>query len=394
MIQPPQGGDCCDNAFVAKIDPSGSALLYSTKLGGGGNHADAVNAIAVDAAGRAYVVGTTYSVDFPLAGALQTGMGGTGDAFIATLSPSGSTLLFSTLLGGKHFVDDATAIALDSSGHIYVAGVTQSTDFPTVKAMFPNFGAGWQRGWVARISAQAGAPAIRAVTNAASYATGGVAPGELVTLFGSAIGPERLARMEITPDGQHLSAYIGATRVLFDGEAAPLLYASSNQTSAVVPYRVAGKSETRLEVEYDGVKSAAVAVPVFDALPGIFTLDSSGQGQAAVVNEDGSTNSASSPAPPGSVIVFWATGAGQTDPPGQDGWIVERSLPKPRLPVSVTIGGEAAEVLYAAAAPSMVSGVLQVNARVPAGVAAGKAEIRLTVGGRIAAPVTINVGSR
>jgi uncharacterized protein (TIGR03437 family) len=97
------------------------------------------------------------------------------------------------------------------------------------------------------------------------------------------------------------------------------------------------------------------------------------RGAGAILNQDYSLNSPAHPAAPGSVVMIYSTREGQTDAPGVDGQIAGTTLPQPRLPVSVTIGGVTAEVLYAGAAPGLVAGVLQVNARVPEGTPAGAA---------------------
>ena len=114
------------DAFVAKVNSSGG-LLYSTYLGGSG--VDIGNAIAVDASGAAYVAGYTYSTDFPVAGGLQTALGGDCDAFLAKLSPNGAVLLYATYLGGNGS-DTATGVALDPSGNVYLSGWTFSSNFP------------------------------------------------------------------------------------------------------------------------------------------------------------------------------------------------------------------------------------------------------------------------
>ncbi|HUI42810.1 MAG TPA: SBBP repeat-containing protein [Terriglobia bacterium] len=120
------------NAFISKLNPTGSALVYSTYLGGVG--VDQGAAIAVDSGAQAYLAGTTSSADFPTTkGALQTTYGGNGDAFVAVLSVNGSSLSYSTYLGGSG-ADAAHGIALDSSNDAYVAGSTQSSDFPTMGA--------------------------------------------------------------------------------------------------------------------------------------------------------------------------------------------------------------------------------------------------------------------
>jgi uncharacterized protein (TIGR03437 family) len=133
-------------------------------------------------------------------------------------------------------------------------------------------------------------------------------------------------------------------------------------------------------------------VPVAAAAPAIFSANSTGAGQGAILNQDSTYNSASNPAAPSTILQIFATGEGQTDPPGVDGKIASDVLPKPRLPVSVTIGGLDAEVVYYGAAPTQVAGVFQVNAKVPAGVAPGLAiNVRLTVGGIDSNIVTVAV---
>lgn len=122
-------------AFAAKIAADGSRLVWSSYLGGSG--ADRGAAIAVNAAGAAWVAGSTWSSDFPTAGAFQTSSGGGQDAFIARFSADGATLAFSSYLGGSGgaviYPEAAQAIALDAAGNAYVAGVTSSADFPTLK---------------------------------------------------------------------------------------------------------------------------------------------------------------------------------------------------------------------------------------------------------------------
>jgi hypothetical protein len=122
------------DAFVTKLDSTGSTVVYSTYLGGSGDDADLRVDITVDGAGEAYVTGRTESTDFPTTtGAVQTVNAGGADAFVARLDASGSTLAYSTYLGGSG--DEAgSGIAVDAAGGIYVAGETSSTDFPATKA--------------------------------------------------------------------------------------------------------------------------------------------------------------------------------------------------------------------------------------------------------------------
>ncbi|MGH7531585.1 MAG: SBBP repeat-containing protein, partial [Gemmatimonadales bacterium] len=122
------------DAFVTKLNPSGSALVYSTYLGGADD--DDNEDIAIDGTGSVYVVGLTASVNFPVtAGAIQPTMRGLTDGFVSKLDPSGSTLPYSTYLGGTG-EDEHTAIALDADGSLYVVGTTESIDFPTTAGAF------------------------------------------------------------------------------------------------------------------------------------------------------------------------------------------------------------------------------------------------------------------
>jgi len=122
-----------NDAFVVKLDSTGTALVYSTYLGG--SDVDLGNSIAVDSSGNVYLVGQTVSTDFPIsAGAFQTTPGGNGDAFVTKLSGDGATLVYSTLLGGSAS-DQGTGIAVDAAGAAYVTGTTSSTDFPTTNPL-------------------------------------------------------------------------------------------------------------------------------------------------------------------------------------------------------------------------------------------------------------------
>ncbi len=125
-----------NDAFVAKIDSSGASLAYSTYLGGatapGTSATDYGTAIAVDSSGAAYVVGQTASTDFPVQSPIQATIGGSGspgDGFVSKIAPSGASLVYSTYLGGSG-AEYARAIAVDASGAVVVAGMTNSTDFP------------------------------------------------------------------------------------------------------------------------------------------------------------------------------------------------------------------------------------------------------------------------
>ena len=219
---------------------------------------------------------------------------------------------------------------------------------------------------------------LAGVTNGASFLNGPLAPGEIFTIFDTGSGPTALTGGTIT--GGFVDSSVSLVRVLFDGNAAPLLYVSALQIAGIVPYAVDGKASTQVVVEYRGQQSAALTVPVAASSPAVFMLDTNRQG--AILNQDNSVNGTANPAAIGSYIVIFATGEGQTDPPGVDGKIATAVYPKPKLPVSLTIGGIDAFIAYAGAAPFAVAGALQVNAVVPADVTPG-----------LAVPVVLKIGS-
>ena len=225
------------------------------------------------------------------------------------------------------------------------------------------------------------APAFAAagVLNAASYRGGAVAPGEVVTIFGTGLGPDTLVQLTII--NNIVQTQLAGVIVLFDGVRAPIVYASAKQTSVVVPYSVDGRAQTTVQVQYAGLSSAPVTLPVTSSSPGMFTSNATGSGQGAILNQDNSFNSSFNSAAKGSVVILYLTGEGQTSPSGVDGRLaVDSTLPKPSLPVGVTIGGQVAEVLYAGAAPTYLAGLMQVNVRVPAAVASGAQPVLVTVG--------------
>ncbi len=234
---------------------------------------------------------------------------------------------------------------------------------------------------------QSAGPVITAdgVVNAASFLGGAVSPGLIVTIFGTMLGPAQEAFAELTPDGTAVTTSLAGVRVLFDGNAAPVLYASEQQVSAVVPYAVAGRTATRLQVEYRGTLSNAVQVPMAASAPAIFTIAGTGTGQGAILNQNSSPNSSSNAAQRSQVVMIFATGEGETNPAAADGQLTGSPAPAPRLPVTVWIGNQqltAQQVRYAGAAPGLVAGVLQVNVQIPA---------NATVGSEV--PVVIRVGT-
>lgn len=146
----PGGLSGTSDAFVVKLKQDGSGIAWASYLGGSGG--DSASAIAVDAAGAAYLTGVTLAGDFPTVGPFQPAFaGGIGDAFVAKLAPDGASLLYSSFLGGSGF-EVGTAIAI-SGGAAYVTGETDSTDFPAVGAVQPSPGGGGGDAFAAKVAA-------------------------------------------------------------------------------------------------------------------------------------------------------------------------------------------------------------------------------------------------
>jgi uncharacterized protein (TIGR03437 family) len=218
------------------------------------------------------------------------------------------------------------------------------------------------------------------VVNSASYSGGGVSPGEIVTIFGSGMGPTSLVNLQLDSAG-NVETTLSGVQVLFDGRPAPLVYVSSTQLSAVVPYEIAGQTSTQVQVTWQGLASNAVTVSVANAAPGIYTLNASGSGPGAVLNSDGTVNSASNPAKAGTYVFVYGTGEGQTNPAGVDGTLDGFPAPRPTQTVTAAIGGIDANVEYAGGVAGLVAGVWQANLLIPQGVTSGDA-----------VPLVINMG--
>jgi hypothetical protein len=148
-----QGGQ---DGFVTKLTAAGTAIVYSTYLGG--TAADHIASIAINTAGNVYVAGFTFSSNFPIVQAVQPTSGGNQDAFVTELTPTGVGIVFSTYLGGSSgytgLPEEAHAIAIDAAGKIYVAGTTSSINFPvTSNALQPLYAGGNLDGFLTQYSA-------------------------------------------------------------------------------------------------------------------------------------------------------------------------------------------------------------------------------------------------
>jgi uncharacterized protein (TIGR03437 family) len=485
------------HAYITKLNPAGSAFLYSVTLAGSQN--EMAVAARLDAAGNLLVAGWTNSPDFPVSsGVVQPYLAGAPNIFVTKLSPIGR-FLFSTYLGGSG-LDIPSAIQTDSAGNIYVTGITTSLDFPTTSGVFqtapivplwntgspggfiaslspdasairyasyvmsvdnPNYGSvqgatslavtaageayvagttgagfpvtqsapqicfhGPLDAFVAHLDAQGAlveatyagggdqeAPQALAVesggsillqayspssvpnntvariqfggsgfaapaclspspANAATlFSDGSLAPGEFLSLTGFGIGPD--TGVAYTPAGAQWQAplQLAGVVVSFDGQAAPLLYVQSRQVNVLAPFELSGKASTTIQVQYNGSLVGSMTVPVNGAAPGIFRSQEGVSSQAAAANQDGTVNSPSNPAAPGSYVSVWGTGFGSIDPPCATGGL--NPFAAVSLNSNVTISaygaliGETVSAEYAGSAPGMACGVEQINFQVP-----------------------------
>jgi uncharacterized protein (TIGR03437 family) len=248
-------------------------------------------------------------------------------------------------------------------------------------------------GYESAISESVAFPATGAL-NAASFAGGGVSPGELVTIFGTGFGASPIAIASYGSD-RYLPVEVGATRVYFDNIAAPMIYSLSQQVSAVAPYEISGA--TQVQVEYDGLRSQSVAIPVRAAAPGIYCYVG-GAGQAVAINtytDQTVAYNQDRPAARGGYITFFITGEGEPVAPWADGFLpVAPLFPTPAAAVSVQMGGVPSDC-SGNWVGLIFAGVTQVNACVPAGAPTGDAvQLEVSVGGVAAqSGVTVRIGS-
>jgi uncharacterized protein (TIGR03437 family) len=247
-------------------------------------------------------------------------------------------------------------------------------------------------------AATAPLPPIANVVNAANYIGGPVSPGEMVTLFGAAIGPATPAYATTDPATGKLATTIGGLQVLFNGIAAPMIYAGPNQVSAVVPYEMAPVASPAVWIKYSGETSNAFQLTSAPTAPGLFTQNASGSGPGAILNQDYSVNGPHNPAAKGSIVQVYLTGEGQTNPAGVTGAITTATLPPPQvtpaplLAVGVLINGQPASYVYAGEAPELVAGMMQLNVQIPSNAPSGDLPITVSIGGNFSQNgVTVSV---
>jgi uncharacterized protein (TIGR03437 family) len=318
--------------------------------------------------------------------ASTSGTVGSGQAATlpVTVSGGGSLRIVSQPHGGTAHVS--------GNALVYMANANfEGTDQVTYAAIAGNRDSNLGTASITVNSADRPVFSAASIVNAASYAPG-IAPGMIAYLGGKGLGPANLATFELNSGG-FIEKSLKSTQVSFNGFTSPILWASDGALSAIVPYEIAGQSNINMVVQFNGISSATVSVPVASSVPGMFTSNASGTGQAAAVNQDGTLNSASNPASRGSIVSLYLTGDGIETPQPLDGKIAATApWPAPAANITVSIGGQSAALQYSGAAPASVAGLMQINVTIPDGVASGPNEVVVSAGGITSAgPVTIQV---
>jgi uncharacterized protein (TIGR03437 family) len=318
--------------------------------------------IAVDSAGNLYIADTLDNRIRKVSNGVITTVGGNGTyGFSGDNAPATSSQL-----------SRPTGVAVDSAGNVYVA----DRDNNRIRVLTP-----------AAVTVRT--PTIISMVNSASYNSGPISPGEMVTIFGSGIGPATAAYGTTDSSTGKLTTMIGGVQVLFNGTATPMIYASSTQVSAVVPYEMALVANVSVWIDYLGQNSNADQVTSVATALGLFAQNSSGSGPGAILNQDNSLNGPGHPAAKGSIVQVFLTGEGLTNPPSVTGAITVANLPPPQVTpqpvqlIQVWIDGQPVNYTYAGEAPGMVAGVMQLNVQIPVNAPSGALSIQVSIGGNM-----------
>ena len=367
--------DSADNATVAvqgnsgadflvtRFNPQGTGVIFSQDLPGSSLPA----ALALDGAGNSYVVlysgdpnapiASPVAANFPAKNSVTPCSAGMNSA-LAVLDASGSllqaTYIPSTEVG---FAGYQPAMTVGPNSTVDMLDVTLTTLHGDSLALI-------------QFSPNLNAPTVQlaCVGNAANYDSTAISGGEMVSLFGQGLGPATGAQPAVSRQTGFPTELAGV-RVTFNGTPGPLLYVQDGQINAIAPWSLTSGQKVDVCVTYNGATTNCITRTAVDAHPGIFTLN----GSSLAVNQDGTINSASNPAPTGSYVTVYATGLGPIGPAQPDGGIVGLPLPANVLPVTLTsmmtghptlwLGPTSwpVTVQYAGPAPFEVAGVSQIN---------------------------------
>ena len=318
--------------------------------------------------------------------------GGSGLTFSATPSSSGNWLSVSPAAGTTPAslsvsVNPAGLTANTYTGNITVTGTGGATGSTVITVT---------------LTVTAPLPSISSLGSAASYLGGSISPGEIITIFGTSIGPTPGVTLALDPATGKVATTLGGVQVLVNGFLAPMVFASNTQVSAVVPYEICASScgpgtIAQVIVKFLGQSSNGIPTPVAATTTGIFTANASGSGPGAILNANLTVNSPGNPANRGDTVAIYLTGEGLTSPTGVTGKVTTISAtgpltPVPLLAVGVTIDGQPVSISFAGEAPGLVSGAMQLNVQIPANARSGNLPVVVSIGGTSSQPgVTVSV---
>jgi uncharacterized protein (TIGR03437 family) len=343
--------------------------------------------IAVDATSLSF----TYHVgdSSPASRTVQV-TGGADANFTAQASSAGGWLSVTPTSG---VANPATlTVSVDPTG------LTGGTSYQGTITVAGSGGAAGSASVAVTLNIVAPFPTIAGVANAASGYSGSVAPGELISLYGTELGPATPVLTQLDSTGMFVATTLGGVQVFVNGYPAPVIYASKTQVNALVPYEVKSLKSVSVWLKYANQTSNTVALPLTATAPGVLTLNSSGSGQGLIQNAaDYSLNGPARPAAKGSYVILYVTGEGETLPNGTTGKITvlqttQPITPAPLLTVVPRVDGQVAYFNFAGEAPGLVSGVMQLNVQIPANARSGDLPITVSVGGNDSqAGVTVRV---
>lgn len=399
-----------ENIFVAKLDPTGSSLQFSSLFGGTYNSVS--SAIAIGPSDDVYIAGWTYAPDLPVSpGAFDVPLPVipmSDQGFVARLDGATGARVYLTYLGDPNGgagrllpASDGTVWVLGGfySGSIYGGPPLLTADalapcvpnFYDVHADVKHLSADGSQllygtmldgvlsldaSGVVRISSSASLyqtidltapqpPHITCVANAATL-YGPISPGMIITIFGPSIGPDVPTGQQLTAAGM-VSPDLNGLEVLVGGIAAPILYASRNQINVVTPFGAPSAGTVDIAVVRSGVPMGTFSATAAPASPGIFTQNGAGSGAGVIFNQDGSLNGPANPASLGSTLSIYVTGLGPLTPMPLDGFIPTTATSKPALPIQVGLNDSSITfpILYVGDVPQMVEGVQRIDVQLP-----------------------------
>ncbi len=348
---------------LQRVDSSGAVTVVTTVPGmAGGN-------LALDAAGNAYIAGGGDQA-FQMKNSLVTcGNTPLGVAYLIVIAPDGSQLQGTYVPSALNSEPLWPVVAMGANSTVLLLVPAQPSFVPTRGGPFAT--ANNAANYVLSLSPNATAqvPPLACLGNGASFQPLAISPGEIVTLFGTGLGPEQGVQPQATLQTP-FPTQVAGVEVTFDDNPVPLLWVQDAQINTVAPWSLTPGQNTQVCVSYNHANTNCLTWAVQQAVPGVFTVDGT---YALAINQDESINSATNPAPVGSIVTVWATGLGPITPAQADGALVPLPLPSNVLAITVSASDTVGEnclvacvwqpftVQYAGPAPYLVAGASQIN---------------------------------